>query len=235
MMMQGMDDGHGPLAYDLPDAPAPEVPTGADAEAMLLSCLLWTDDLPAGDVAYVLDYLHPKDFFSPFSGAVFGVMRALTAEGLVLNAAEVARWVAEHPDGVDVTWPGGAGVELMLAELAGLGGVPAAVVYWADQVLGQSYRRQYQQATTRLVQIGKVAAESDLFDALAEVGAQQRRAKARRDGFMSGVPDVTTGGVGQRSDVRQGLVEVFAGVGEIISRHRQVRGAFAAQDGEDAA
>ncbi|MFE1514308.1 DnaB-like helicase N-terminal domain-containing protein, partial [Corynebacterium bovis] len=176
------------LACDEPTAPGPEVPAGVDAEAMLLSCLLWVDDIPAGAVAYVLDYLHPKDFCSPYSGALFGVMRTLASEGQVVNAEQVARWVRENPDGVDVTWPAGGACEVMVADLAGLGGVPAAVVYWADEVLGRSYRRQFTAATTYLSQVGQSAPEADLFDILAEVGAAQRWAKARRDGFIPGLP-----------------------------------------------
>ncbi|WP_260433190.1 Mur ligase family protein, partial [Corynebacterium bovis] len=40
----------GSVAWDDPAAPGPETPAGVDAEAMLLSCLLWVDDVPAGDV-----------------------------------------------------------------------------------------------------------------------------------------------------------------------------------------
>ncbi|MEL4183555.1 hypothetical protein MTQ17_09970 [Corynebacterium bovis] len=235
MMGNRVDDHLGPVAWDDPAAPGPEVPAGVDAEAMLLSCLLWVDDAPASDVAYVLDYLHPKDFFSPYSGALFGAMQALAGAGRVLNSAEVCRWVWENPDRVDVTFPAGGACEVMVADLAGLGGVPAGVVYWADEVLGRSYRRQFAAATTYLAQVGQSAPEGELFDHFAEVGARQRRAKARREGFLPGLPGGVGTDQGGRVQARGELAEVFAGVGEIISRHRQVRGAFAAQDGEDAA
>ncbi|MEL4211987.1 DnaB-like helicase N-terminal domain-containing protein [Corynebacterium bovis] len=208
------------LACDEPTAPGPEAPAGVDAEAMLLSCLLWTDDVPVGDVAYVLDYLHPKDFFSPYSGALFGVMRTLAGEGRVVSAGEVARWVGQHPEGADVTWPGGA-CEVMVADLAGLGGVPAAVVYWADEVLGRSYRRQFTAATTYLSQVGQSAPEADLFDILAEVGAAQRRAKARRDGFLPGLPGGGQADQDRRVQARGELAEMFAAVAGITAHTKR--------------
>lgn len=209
------------LACDEPTAPGPEVPAGVDAEAMLLSCLLWVDDIPAGAVAYVLDYLHPKDFFSPYSGALFGVMRTLASEGQVVNAKQVARWVRENPDGVDVTWPAGGACEVMVADLAGLGGVPAAVVYWADEVLGRSYRRQFTAATTYLSQVGQSAPEADLFDILAEVGVAQRRAKDRRDGFIPGLPGGGQADQDRRVQARGELAEMFAAVAGITARNQR--------------
>ncbi|MFE1537059.1 DnaB-like helicase N-terminal domain-containing protein [Corynebacterium bovis] len=209
------------LACDEPTAPGPEVPAGVDAEAMLLSCLLWVDDIPAGAVAYVLDYLHPKDFCSPYSGALFGVMRTLASEGQVVNAEQVARWVRENPDGVDVTWPAGGACEVMVADLAGLGGVPAAVVYWADEVLGRSYRRQFTAATTYLSQVGQSAPEADLFDILAEVGAAQRWAKARRDGFIPGLPGGGQADQDGHVQARGELAEMFTALGEIAARNQR--------------
>lgn len=209
------------LACDEPTAPGPEVPAGVDAEAMLLSCLLWVDDIPAGAVAYVLDYLHPKDFFSPYSGALFGVMRTLASEGQVVNAKQVARWVGQHPEGVDVTWPAGGACEVMVADLAGLGGVPAAVVYWADEVLGRSYRRQFTAATTYLSQVGQSAPEADLFDILAEVGVAQRRAKDRRDGFIPGLPGGGQADQDRRVQARGELAEMFAAVAGITARNQR--------------
>lgn len=224
--MENTVNGHlDSLACDEPTAPGPETSAGVDAEAMLLSCLLWTDDVPVGDVAYVLDYLHPKDFFSPYSGALFGVMRALAGEGRVVSAGEVARWVGQHPEGVDVTWPAGGACEVMVADLAGLGGVPAAVVYWADEVLGRSYRRQFTAATTYLSQVGQSALEADLFDILAEVGAAQRRAKDRRDGFIPGLPGGGQADQDRRVQARGELAEMFTALGEIAARNQRRKGA----------
>ncbi|KPM08735.1 hypothetical protein QR98_0072590, partial [Sarcoptes scabiei] len=219
MMENRVEDHLESVAWDDPAAPGPETPAGVDAEAMLLSCLLWVDDVPAGDVAYVVDYLHPKDFFSPYSGALFGVMQALAAEGRAVGAGEVCWWVRENPDRVDVTFPAGGACEPMVADLAGLGGVPAGVVYWADEVLGRSYRRQFAAATTCLAQVGATAPEGELFDHLAEVGARQRRAKARREGFLPGVPTASGRGQDARVQARGELVEVFAAVGQITARN----------------
>ncbi|RRQ14168.1 DnaB-like helicase N-terminal domain-containing protein [Corynebacterium bovis] len=219
MMENRVDDQFGSVAWDDPAAPGPETPAGVDAEAMLLSCLLWVDDVPAGDVAYVLDYLHPLDFFSPYSGALFGVMQALANEGRPVGAGEVVRWVRENPDRVDVTFPAGGACEPMVADLAGLGGVPAAVVYWADEVLARSYRRQFQAMTTYLAQVGATAPEGELFDHLAEVGARQRRAKARREGFLPGLPGGAEADRDGRVQARGALAEVFAAVGQITARN----------------
>lgn len=224
-MENRVDDHLGPVAWDDPAAPGPETPAGVDAEAMLLSCLLWVDDVPAGDVAYVLDYLHPLDFFSPYSGALFGVMQALANEGRPVGAGEVVRWVRENPDGVDVTFPAGGACEVMVADLAGLGGVPASVVYWADEVLGRSYRRQFQAMTTYLAQVGATAPEGELFDHLAEVGAGQRRAKARREGFLPGVPTASGEDRDGRVQARGELAEVFTAVGQITDRNTQRKSA----------
>ncbi|RRQ11998.1 DnaB-like helicase N-terminal domain-containing protein [Corynebacterium bovis] len=221
MMENRVDDQFGSVAWDDPAAPGPETPAGVDAEAMLLSCLLWVDDVPAGDVAYVLDYLHPLDFFSPYSGALFGVMQALANEGRPVGAGEVVRWVRENPDRVDVTFPAGGACEVMVADLAGLGGVPAAVVYWADEVLGRSYRRQFTAATTYLSQVGQSAPEADLFDILAEVGAAQRRAKARRDGFIPGLPGGGQADQDRRVQARGELAEMFAAVAGITARTKR--------------
>lgn len=221
MMGNRVDDHLGSVAWDDPAAPGPETPAGVDAEAMLLSCLLWVDDVPAGDVAYVLGYLHPKDFFSPYSGALFGVMQSLAGAGRTVGAAEVCRWVRDNPDRVDVTFPAGGACEPMVADLAGLGGVPASVVYWADEVLGRSYRRQFTAAATYLAQAGATAPEGELFDILAEVGAGQRRAKARREGFLPGVPTASGEDRDGRVQARGELAEVFAAVGQITARNTQ--------------
>lgn len=224
-MENRVDDHLGSVAWDDPAAPGPETPAGVDAEAMLLSCLLWVDDVPAGDVAYVVDYLHPLDFFSPYSGALFGVMQALAGAGRVLNSEEVVRWVRDNPDRVDVTFPAGGACEVMVADLAGLGGVPASVVYWADEVLGRSYRRQFAAAVTYLSQVGATAPEGELFDHLAEVGARQRRATARREGFLPGVPTASGKDQDGRVQARGELVEVFAAVGQITARNTQRKSA----------
>ncbi|MEJ4098684.1 DnaB-like helicase N-terminal domain-containing protein [Corynebacterium bovis] len=225
MMGNRVDAQFEPVAWDDPAAPGPEVPAGVDAEAMLLSCLLWVDDVPAGNVAYVLDYLHPKDFVSPYSGALFGVMQALAGEGQAVGAAEVVRWVRGNPDRVDVTFPAGGACEPMVADLAGLGGVPAAVVYWADEVLGRSYRRQFAAAVTYLAQVGATAPEGELFDHLALVGARQRRAKARREGFLPGLPSGVEADQGGRVQARGELAEVFTAVGQITDRNTQRKSA----------
>ncbi len=219
-----VDDHLGSVAWDDPAAPGPEAPAGVDVEAMLLSCLLWVDDVPAGDVAYVVDYLHPLDFFSPYSGALFGVMQALVGEGRAVGAGEVVRWVRDNPDRVDVTFPAGGACEVMVADLASLGGVPASVVYWADEVLGRSYRRQFAAATTYLAQVGATAPDGELFDILAEVGARQRRAKARREGFLPGVPTASGEDQDGRVQARGELAEVFAAVGQITARNTQRKG-----------
>lgn len=230
-----VDDQLGLVAWDDPAAPGPEAPAGVDAEAMLLSCLLWVDDVPAGDVAYVVDYLHPLDFVSPYSGALFGVMQALAGEGRTVGAGEVCRWVRENPDRVDVTWPAGGACEPMVADLAGLGGVPAGVVYWADEVLGRSYRRQFAAAVTSLAQAGVTAPEGELFDHLASVGVRQRRATARREGFLPGVPTASGEDQDGRGQARGELAEVFTTVRQISDRHHDRQCAGAMVMGDDAA
>lgn len=166
-----------------------------DPEALLLCSLMWVEDAPAGDIATILTYLHPNDFRRPTHGRVFALMQQQAKEGKLITAAALAGRIDAHRD--NHGWPDGHHGPLLVA-LSGLRALPAQATFYADQVLAESYRRQYATMATELTQVAKEAPEGDLFSILVDHGTAQRAAWQRRQGFMHAINnsiDIETKGV----------------------------------------
>lgn len=162
-----------------------------DPEAMLLSSLLAIETgadgegLAVADASYVLDYLHPRDFNQPSYGRIFILMKDQLADGKLITPAAISARIEATAD--TDGW-GGTTPQLRLLSLYELGGLPAQITYYADEVLSASYRRQYQAMVTSLQQASQQAGEADLFPLLVDHGTAQRRAWKRRTRFLASAP-----------------------------------------------
>ncbi|WP_099299357.1 DnaB-like helicase N-terminal domain-containing protein [Corynebacterium dentalis] len=153
-----------------------------DPEALLLCGLMWVDAAPTGDVATVLNYLDATDFRKPAHGEIFKLMRAQMSEGGLITPASLAGRMAANAMNLpsDVYMP-------LLVAIAGLGALPSQVVHYADQVLAESYRRNFASMATYLTQVAREAPEGDLFSLMVEQGTAQRAAWKRRCGLLTAV------------------------------------------------
>lgn len=160
-----------------------------DPEALLLCALMWVEDAPDGDIATILNYLHPGDFRRPTHGRVFELMQHQAREGKLITVAAIAGRIESNRD--NHGWPDGHHGPLLVA-LSGLRALPSQATFYADQVLAESYRRQYSTMVTELAQVAKEAPEHDLFSILVHHGTTQRAAWQRRQGFMHAITNPTT-------------------------------------------
>lgn len=181
------DKGHTP--------PSTPVDPRLDPEAMLLSSLLaiegtgsHAERMADQDARYVLRYLHPGDFSHPAYGRIFSLMETQAAEDKLFTPAALAGRIEAT---ADTTGWGGTPPQLRLLDLYELGGLPAQVTYYADEVLSASYRRQYQLMVTSLEQASTQAPEDNLFSLLVAHGRAQRRAWQRRCQFLDNAPSTT--------------------------------------------
>lgn len=159
-----------------------------DPEALLLCSLMWVEGQAGGEIKTILNYLHPKDFRRPAHGRVFELMQQQAAEGKLITAAAIAGRIDAHRD--NRGWPGGHHTALLVA-LSGLRALPSQAAFYADQVLAESYRRQYATMATELAQVAREAPEKDLFSILVHHGTTQRAAWQRRQGFMHALNNPT--------------------------------------------
>ena len=70
--------------------------------------------------------------------------------------------------------------------------LPVQAAFYADQVLAESYRRQYAHMTTTLAQAAREAPEQDLFAIMVQKGIEQREAWKRRKGLADALNNPTT-------------------------------------------
>lgn len=177
------------------EKPGKPIDPRLDPEAMLLSSLLAVEagadgeGLAVADAGYVLDYLHPRDFSQPSYGRIFTLMKGQMADGKLITPAAISARIEATAD--TDGW-GGTTPQLRLLSLYELGGLPAQITYYADEVLSASYRRQYQAMVTSLQQASQQAGEADLFPLLVEHGTAQRRAWRRRTRFLASAPSTST-------------------------------------------
>lgn len=151
-----------------------------DPEAMVLSALMWSVNDPYGDVNTVLSYLHPADFYRPCYGQLFSLMRDCREQGCPLDPTVLhGKIMASDRRKQWQRWD----FARVLIDLHGLQAVPAQLSFFADQVLGEAYRRNFQSMVVRLAQMGREAPEEELFPELVRQGTQQRRAWERRAGL----------------------------------------------------
>lgn len=160
-----------------------------DPEALLLCSLMWVEGVPDGEIATILTYLHPNDFRRPAHGRVFELMQHQAREGKLVTAAAIAGRIESHRDSRG--WPDGHHGPLLVA-LSGLRALPAQATFYAEQVLAESYRRQYASMVTELSQVAKEAPEGELFSILVCHGTTQRVAWQRRQGFMRAITNPAT-------------------------------------------
>lgn len=158
-----------------------------DPEALMLCSLMWVDEAPAGDIATVLDYLDPSDFRRPVHGQIFTLMRAQKEEGGLITPAALAGKIASNATHL----PANVYNPLLIA-LSGLGALPSQAVHYADQVLAESYRRNFASMATYLTQVAREAPETDLFALLVEQGTTQRAAWKRRQGLLASIHHSTS-------------------------------------------
>lgn len=151
-----------------------------DPEAQLLSAILWASDDPYGDVDVVLDYLHPNDFYRPLHRMIFQLMQEEHAKGTPLEPTILNGIVAAK--GRSSEWAKWDYPRLLI-ELVGLSAIPAQIGYYADLVLGESYRRNFALMVVKLRQMAEQAPEEELFSELVSQGVAQRRAWQRRIGL----------------------------------------------------
>ena len=181
---------------DVPDGPVEIDGTEAydmriDPEARLLCGLMWTDTA-TGEIAKVIDFLTEADFAHYAHARLFGLIKAQHTAGEPMEATIVASKADAAGSAGRDGWPGGKTPQMHILEVASLEALPAQVVYLAELVVGRSYRRQFQDMTTYLTQMGEEAHEDELFDIMTEQGRGQRKAKKRLDTFRRDVLGRTT-------------------------------------------
>ena len=183
-------------AEDNPNAAMPKAPASPrlDPEAMLLSSLLAVSHNGSAanqaekDADYVLNYFHENDFANPIYGRIFSLMVAQREQGKLITPAALSARISATADtnGWGSTTP-----ELRLLNLYELGALTPQILYYADEVLGSSYRRQFSAMVTNLAQATEHAAEDDLFTLLVSHGRAQRNAWARRTSFYRNLEPAT--------------------------------------------
>ena len=142
-----------------------------DPEAQCLCALLWA---PADIADQVVSVLRVDDFYRPAYGELYGVIARLVRAGqphtgsLVLAELQRAGTMSGHLSRTLL--------EVTLADARAHDATP-----YARAVLGQSYRRGYAAAATRLAQIAETAHEEDLYELMCQLGRDRRDAKQRLD------------------------------------------------------
>ncbi|MCX7491944.1 hypothetical protein OS127_05305 [Corynebacterium sp. P6129] len=155
-----------------------------DPEAQLLCALLWGDGADDPAVRYVCGELSSADFNDPVYGHIFDLIAEQVTAGRPCDPTSInSRIVARGRGSV----PADALRRVLLA-LSGLNALPVRTVYYADQLLGTWYRRQYVRMAETIRAIGLRADETELFPRLVEHGRRQRRAAERLAGFLGARP-----------------------------------------------
>lgn len=160
-----------------------------DPEALLLCSLMWVEGPATGDMATILKYLSPHDFRRPAHGRLFELMQRQTEEGKLITPAALAGRIDANRD--HRGWPDGHHEPLLVAILS-LQALPVQAAFYADQVLAESYRRQYAHMTTTLAQAAREAPEQDLFAIMLQKGTEQRAAWERRQGLADALNNPAT-------------------------------------------
>lgn len=152
-----------------------------DPEAMLLGALMWApDDYDAA--TRVCEVLTPDDFYNVSYGEIFSLIATRRDAGHPVDAASLQS--AFHALGDTSPVPLST-VRSMLLSIATLGAAPERLTAYADQVLGTSYRRQFQQMAGKLAHAAETAPEDQLFSIMVEHGKAQRRAWNRRQALKT--------------------------------------------------
>lgn len=152
-----------------------------DTEAYLLCALMWAGkDHPPSD--RVCGFLQPADFFDPHHGALFGFLASRRSAGHPTDPVSLNSALSALGDEAPLPRHIGRHLLMSLSTLS----VPAELVTdYADQVLGESYRRQYQAMAQAVTHAGESAREERLFDILVDHGRAQRAAWERRQSFRT--------------------------------------------------
>lgn len=147
-----------------------------DPEALLLCGLMWAGP-SSRDADRVCDLLEHNDFYHPHHGTIFTLLASRRQSGLTTDPASIRSGLAEQ--GSKNPLPHRT-AERLLIEIATLGVTPEQILSYADQVLGASYRRQYQAMTQALANAAETAPENELFPVMVHHGQRQRAAWERR-------------------------------------------------------
>ena len=165
-----IDEDEGPLGVDPPQL---------DPEALLLCGLMWAGKQhpPSDEVCRILE---PGDFYDPHHGRLFGFLASRRRAHQPVDPASIGSALSELGDSAPL--PRHTARRLLL-ELTTLHVVPELVTDYADQVLGMSYRRQFQAMAAALVHASEHLPEGELFPVLVKHGRAQRAAWKRRQAF----------------------------------------------------
>lgn len=153
-------------------------------EALLLCGLMWADSDHPGS-STVCEVLTANDFYDPHYGHLFDLIVLRRADGLSTDPASLRSALNEQGNEAPIA-PHTA--QRMLIELTTLGVTPDRAAAYADQVLGTSYRRQFQSMAQALAHAADTAPEADLFDIMVTHGRAQREAWKRRQAFRTHNP-----------------------------------------------
>ncbi|RSZ63466.1 GcrE [Corynebacterium hylobatis] len=155
-----------------------------DPEALLLCGLMWAGNgHQASD--RVCAVLAGADFYDPHHGRLFELIATRRAVGQPTDPASLRS--ALSAQGSAAALPHRT-AESVLLDLATLGVRAEQVLSYADQVLGASYRRQFQAMAAALVHAGETAPEHDLFRIMVAHGKAQRAAWQRRQVLREVLP-----------------------------------------------
>lgn len=147
-----------------------------DPEALLLCGLMWAGKQHAASDE-VCRILQPGDFYDPLYGELFGVMVERRGVDKPVDPASLTSALSEMGEDAPIKKPV---ARRLLLELSTLRVVPELVTDYADQLLGMSYRRQFQAMAAALAHAGETLPEDALFETMLDHGRTQRAAWERR-------------------------------------------------------
>ena len=169
------------LFEDLADAEHFSSSLLLDPEALLLCGLMWAPPTHA-DTDRLCTILTDVDFYDPHYARLFDLIFQRRTAGQATDPASLRSALSAQGSAAAIPH---RTAETLLINLATLGVMPEQVLNYGDQVLGASYRRQFQTMAAALAHAGETAPETELFSIMVEHGRAQRTAWQRRQALRN--------------------------------------------------
>ena len=156
-----------------------------DPEALLLCGLMWAPSTHA-ETDHLCTILANADFYDPHYARLFELIVQRRTAGHATDPASLRSALSAQGSAAAIPH---RTAEMLLINLATLGVRAEQVANYGDQVLGASYRRQFQTMAAALAHAGETAPESELFSIMVEHGRAQRTAWQRRQALRNAPAD----------------------------------------------
>jgi len=147
----------------------------ADAEALCLCALLWTNTETAQQVVVVLT---AADFHRPIYGELFEMIAAHVRAGILHDPASIAAHLTQTGRAAGHH---GTRLSRALSDATTAGAGPEAAGHYARAVVAAAYRRGFYAAGAAITQAAAELPQDQLFDHLVSIGRERRTATERLD------------------------------------------------------